>query len=102
MKSCIATFHLRSKAMSYTSDDGDNMKTCKDYLNEMVSNDDIFIQANQSCLAHTLSGACKRAVIDAQTGTLSIEQTRINCRSQKWCNFFGEAQKICHPPLKNL
>jgi hypothetical protein len=48
MKSCIATFHLRSKAMSYTSDDGDNMKTCKDYLNEMVSNDDIFIQANQN------------------------------------------------------
>jgi hypothetical protein len=37
VKLCIDTFHLRSKVISYTSDGGGNLKTCKDYLNEMVS-----------------------------------------------------------------
>jgi hypothetical protein len=80
-KSCIDNFHLRSKVISYTSDGGGILKTCKDYLNERVRNDAIFNPGKpifeQSCLAHALSGACKKAVIDAQTGTLSIEQTRI-------------------------
>jgi hypothetical protein len=44
----------------------------------MTSNDDIFNPSKpifeQSCLAHALSGAWTNAVIDAQTGTLSIEQ----------------------------
>jgi hypothetical protein len=74
VKSCIDKFHLRSKVISYTSDGGG-------YLNEMVSNDAIFNPSKsifeQSCLAHVLSSACKKAVIDEQTGTLSIEQTRI-------------------------
>jgi hypothetical protein len=79
VKTCNDIFHLRSKFISYTSDGEGNLKTCKDYLNEMVSNDAIFNPSKpifeQSCLAHALSGACKKAVIDAQPGTLSIEQT---------------------------
>jgi hypothetical protein len=81
MKSCIDKFHPRSKVISYTSDGGGILKTCKDYLDEMVSSDAIFNPSKpifeQSCLAHALSGAFKKAVIDAQTGTLSIEQTQI-------------------------
>jgi hypothetical protein len=30
VKSCIDKFHLRSKVISYTSDGGGNLKTCKD------------------------------------------------------------------------
>jgi hypothetical protein len=69
VKSCIDKFHLRCKVISYASDGGGNLKTCKDYLNEMVSNDAIFNPSKpifeQRCLAHALSGACKKAVIDA-------------------------------------
>jgi hypothetical protein len=54
---------------------------CKDYLNKMVCNDAIFNPSKlifeQSCLAHPLSSAHKKVVIDAQTGILSIEQTQI-------------------------
>ena len=114
VKSCIDKFHLRSKVISYTSDGGGNLKTCKDYLNEMVSNDAIFNPSKpifeQSCLAHALSGACKKAVIDARTGTLSIEQTRIKLqkcitwtkKSQKGCNSLREAQEFCHLPPQKL
>ena len=95
VKSCIDKFHLRSKVISYTSDGGGNLKTCKDYLNEMVSNDAIFNPSKpifeQSCLAHALSGACKKAVIDARTGTLSIEQTRI--KLQKCITWTKKSQK---------
>jgi hypothetical protein len=89
VKSCIDKFHLRKKVISYTSDGGGNLKTCKDYLNEMVRNDAIFNPSKpifeQSYLAHALSGARKKAVIDAQTGTLSIEQTQIKLQKCiKW------------------
>jgi hypothetical protein len=112
VKSCIDKFHLRSKVISYTSDGGANLKRCKDYLNEIVSNDAIFnptkLIFEQSCLAHALSSACKKAVIDAQTGNLSIEQTQIKLqkcitwtKSQKGCNSLREAQEFCYlPPSK--
>jgi hypothetical protein len=114
VKSCIDEFHLRSKVIGYTSDGGDNLKTRKDYLNAMVSNDAIFNPSKsileQSCWAHALSGAYKKAVIDAQTGTLSIEQTQINCRSashgqkkSKRVQFFERSARVLpSPPSKPL
>jgi hypothetical protein len=46
VKLCIDTFHLRHKVISYTSDGGGNLKTCKVYLNEMVSNDAMLKQTD--------------------------------------------------------
>jgi hypothetical protein len=95
VKSCIDKFHLRSKVIRYKSDVGGNLKTCQDYLNEMISNDAIFNPSKpifeQSCLVHALSGACKKAVINAQTGTLSPRRKLQNCItwSQKGCMIFS-------------
>jgi hypothetical protein len=81
----------------------------------MVSNDAIFNPSkplfDQSCLTHALSGACKKAVIDAQTETFSIEQTRTKLqkcitwtKKSKRVQFFetSTTRVLPSPPSKRL
>jgi hypothetical protein len=114
IKSCIDKFHLRQKVICYTLDGRDNLKMFKDNLDEAVSNDAIFNPSKpifeQSCLAHALSGACKKAVISTHTQRLTIEQTQQKMQkfiiwtkeSQKGCDSWREAQEFCHLPPQKL
>ena len=81
VKSCVDKFGLQNKVLCYTSDGGGNLKTCKDNLDKVVTNGAIFNPSlpifEQDCLAHALSGACKKAILNVKVDTLSIEKTRV-------------------------
>ena len=78
---CIQIFNLQNKVVSYTSDGGSNLKTCKEALDLKVNNSAVFDPVmpifEQDGVAYVLSGACKVDIVDSVTadGMLSTSKT---------------------------